>query len=265
MMMVMNDLRKKKIKKYVEFFLTKIKILYAQRVFRFEKVNVKYMYKKVKNSKGLVIVFSACTRKGLRARYNYVKTLSGINCNRLFILDDWASDHRGSYYLGKNFQFDEEKATNALIEKFIAQQDNNKTIFCGSSKGGYAALNFGFKHKNAIIIAGGPQYHLYQYLKAGNETALTHIMGEYSEEKALTIDNYLKNVIINNSHSNSPCIHLHYSDQEHTYTEHIADLLADLKNNNCIFDCDVAKYTNHSDISLFFPDYLKKTITEEIQ
>lgn len=262
--MPMNDLHKKKIKKYIEFFLTKIKIIYAQRIFHFEGVKVKYMYKKVKDSKALLIVFSACTRNGLRARYNYVKTLSGVACNRLFILDDWASDHRGSYYLGKNFTFDEEKATNALIDKIIKMQSTSKVMYCGSSKGGYAALNFGLQHKNSIIISGGPQYHLYKYLKAGNEAALNHIMGNYSDAKAAAIDNHLKNVIEKDDDSGSQVIYLHFSDQEHTYSEHIADLLEELKKKDFVIIEDVAKYTNHSDISLYFPDFLINTVNKEI-
>lgn len=261
----MNDLRKKKIKKYIEFFITKIKIMYAQRVFRYENVKVKYMYKKVKNSKALVIVFSACTRNGLKARYNYVRTLKGMNCNRLFILDDWASDHRGSYYLGKDFRFDEEKATNNLIDKFIGLQDTSKILYCGSSKGGYAALNFGLQHENAIIISGGPQYHLYKYLKAGNEAALKHIMGEYSDEKALAIDNHLKNVIEKDDYSASQVVYLHFSDQEHTYSEHISDLITELEKKDFQLNKDVAKYTNHSEISLYFPDFLVSTIKKEIE
>lgn len=260
----MNELRKKKINKYIEFVLTKFKILYAQRVFHYDGVKVKYMYKKVKNSKALIIVFSSCTRKGLKARYNYVKTLRNFECNRLFILDDWASDHRGSYYLGKNFQFNEEKATNALIDRFIQIQPESKVLFCGSSKGGYAALNFGLQHKDAIVISGGPQYHLYQYLKNGNEAALNHIMGDYSKEKAELIDDHLRNVIEKDDFSSSQKVYIHFSDQEHTYTEHIQDLLFDLSEKEIQLEKDISKYTDHSEISLYFPDFLKKTIEKVI-
>ena len=56
---------------------------------------------------GSIIVFSSCTRKGIRARYNYVRTLKEVPCNKLFLLDDFASDHRGSFYLGSNMKFEE--------------------------------------------------------------------------------------------------------------------------------------------------------------
>lgn len=260
----MNEITKKKIKKYYEFILTKIKILFSQKTFTDGKVRVKYMYKSVKNSKALIIVFSACTRKGVKARYNYVKTLSDFDCNRLFILDDWAADHRGSFYLGENFEFTEEKATNALIDKFVTLQKTDKVIFCGSSKGGYAALNFGLQRPNALIIAGGPQYHLYQYLKAGNEAALEHIMGEYAKEKAMIIDNRLKHVIENDKFADTQSIYLHYSDKEHTYHEHIADLIMDIGEKGIRLKKDIADYSDHSLISLFFPDFLKKTIAEII-
>lgn len=260
----MKEITKKIIRKYYEFIITKVKILFSQRVFTDGKVCVKYMYKSVKNSKGLVIVFSACTRKEIKARYNYVKTLNGLECNRLYILDDWGADQRGSYYLGENFEFTEEVATNLLIDKFIAMQKKDKVIFCGSSKGGYAALNFGLQRMNALIVAGGPQYHLYQYLRAGCETTLEHIMGNYSDEKAIAIDNHLKNQIENDLYANTQSVFLHYSNQEHTYVEHICDLIKDLSNKGISLEQDVADYTEHSAISLFFPDYLRKKISEII-
>ena len=138
----MSDKAKRIIRKYYEFFITKFKILREQKIFNYENVKVKYMLKEEKEADALTIVFSACTRKGLKARYNYVKTLDGIPSNRLYILDDYAKDHRGSYYLGSDFQFNEEKATDALIKQIIAVLKPKKLIFCGSSKGGYAALNF---------------------------------------------------------------------------------------------------------------------------
>ena len=77
----MIDKARRVIRKYVEFIITKIRILWEQKIFRHEDVTVKYILKKKKTADTLVIVFSACTRKGLKARYNYVKTLNNLNCN----------------------------------------------------------------------------------------------------------------------------------------------------------------------------------------
>lgn len=71
-----------------------------------------------------------------------MRTLSRLNCSRLHILDDYAKDGRGSYYLGADFTFGEERAAEALIQKIIRELSPRKVIYCGSSKGGYAALDF---------------------------------------------------------------------------------------------------------------------------
>ena len=78
----------KKIKKYVEFTSTLIKQKITQKTWEISvgEGKLKYMLDTVKESKDLVIVFSACTRSGIPARYNYVRTLKDFRCNKLFIL-----------------------------------------------------------------------------------------------------------------------------------------------------------------------------------
>ena len=90
----MSDKAKRIIRKYYEFLVTKFKILHEQKIFGYENVKVKYMLKEDDEADTLIIVFSACTRKGLKARYNYVKTLDGIPSNRLYILDYYAKNQR---------------------------------------------------------------------------------------------------------------------------------------------------------------------------
>lgn len=252
---------KKVISKYFEFLLTKVKILYEQKKYEHNGVTVKYLLKEEKGIDTLVIVFSSCTRKGLKARYNYVRTLEGLKCNRLHILDDYAEDGRGSYYLGRNFTFNEEKATDALIEMIVNKLRPRKVVFCGSSKGGYAALNFGLKRECTHIIAGGPQYFLASYLKgAENSCTYRYIVGENSEEKERLVEYYLQEKIRNNPHIDTQKIYLHYSTEEHTYKEHICFLLRELRARGYSVLEDVESYANHSEISYYFPDFLKKTI-----
>ena len=256
----MIDKARRVIRKYVEFIITKIRILWEQKIFRHEDVTVKYILKKKKNAETLVIVFSACTRKGLKARYNYVKTLNNLKCNRLYILDDYAKDCRGSYYMGRDFRFNEEVAVTELINKIITELVPEKIVFCGSSKGGYAALNFGMKFDDSHMVVGGPQYFLTDYLKQGNEFTLEHIIGESTLEKEHKLNVYLREKIQGNDKKATQKIYLHYSNKEHTYEEHIKDMLTDLK--VCGYDVteDIADYANHSDISYYFPDFLRKQI-----
>ncbi len=262
----MIDKARRIIRKYVEFIITKVKILWEQRVFVHKNVKVKYILKKKENTDTLAIVFSACTRKGLRARYNYVKTLNGLDCNRLYILDDYGEDHRGSYYMGENFQFNEEVATKALIEKIIAEIGAKKLVFCGSSKGGYAALNFGMDFPDSRMVIGAPQYYLTSYLlDSENLFTLKHILGDRSAKKDETLEYYLRNKIEKNPNKTSQKIYLHFSDKEHTYEEHIKHMIKDMEEKGYQLETDVADYTNHSDLSYYFPDFLKKHIKNIIE
>ena len=260
----MQGKTKKVISKYYEFITTRIKLVFLQKKFRSGNVTLKYILQKEKNSHALIVVFASCTRFGLKARYNYMRTLGGIKANKLFILDDFASDHRGSYYMGENCTFSEEKATLDLIGHISETRGINKVICCGSSKGGYAALNFGLRIPNSTIISGGPQYHLGIYLiKSTNTACLEHIVGDVTgenDEKVLMLNDRLKNLIYEKAGDRSQSIYLHFSDQEHTYREHIKDLLDDLTKCGFNVQCDIAKYENHSDISYYFPDFLLKTL-----
>lgn len=252
----------KKGKKYIEYIHTKFILLLRQKKFYSNRVCMKYMLEEAPSSV-LIVVFSAFTRKGLKARYNYVRTLKDTPQNKLFILDDFAKDKRGAYYIGHDMGFEEEKATIDLIKFIQGKVGAKKILFCGSSKGGWAALNIGLQFPNANIIAGGPQYILGQYLKdSDNLDALEHIAGQVTEEKVKIINNYLKNRIQNNRYKQSQHIFLHYSNQEHTYREHIQFLLADLKEQGYHLQEDVADYADHSDISYYFPDYLCRMAAE---
>jgi len=257
---------KRIVRKYREYLYTKIKILKEQKIFRYKGVKVKYILKEADGADTLAVVFSACTRKGLRARYNYVKTLDGMKCNRLYILDDYAKDHRGSYYIGGNFKFDEEAATRALIQKMMEDLKPVKIVFCGSSKGGYAALNFGTEFPNAIMIVGAPQYFLKTYLlEHKNFHTIKHILGERTEEKDTVLEFYLKNKLRKNKNIQSQTVYFHFSDKEHTYEEHIVHMLKDMEEMDYRVAKDIANYTNHSDVSYYFPDFLKKNLATIIE
>lgn len=94
----------KKVKKYAEYLITKIRVVFKQRKYLYDNTVIKYMYEN-RRRKDLIIVFSSCTRKGIKARYNYVRTLKNMELDQLFILDDYGIDGRGIYYLGKGMDF----------------------------------------------------------------------------------------------------------------------------------------------------------------
>src|SRR5690606_37821366 len=90
-----------------------------EKVFNGER-KIKYVFQKTfRKTNRLVIVFSAFSAKGKPPSYNYVRTLEGIGCNKLFILDDFGS--RVSYYLCENKDFSIERSVISLIEKIVKE------------------------------------------------------------------------------------------------------------------------------------------------
>ncbi|KFI88042.1 EpsK [Bifidobacterium reuteri DSM 23975] len=258
----------KKLSKYIEFATTLLKQAVQERRFKYGNTTLKYMYQPCKGSDRLLVVFSACTRRGIPARYNYMRTLKDVPVNRLFILDDFGEDHRGGYYLGAYPDFEMEKATKALIDKFIARREISKVCFGGSSKGGWAALNFGVQYAGhglgAEIITGAPQYWLGTYLQApGGMVTLRSIAAENINDLPAVyeaLNNHLKRRIEENRFAHEQTIYIHYSEREHTYKDHIRDLIVILRNKGYILIEDVQEYENHGDVSLYFPKFFVKAV-----
>ena len=57
-------------------------------------------------------------------------------------------------------------------------------------------------------------------------------------------------------------IYLHYSDSEHTYDEHIRYLCGDLTGKGYHFSQDIAHYKEHGEISLYFPEFLLRSVED---
>ena len=249
--------------KYYEYVITKIKVLWEQKSFGHKGIDVKYLYKMEKDSDTLAIIFSACTREGLKARYNYVRTLEGIKCNRLYILDDFGPDGRGSYYLGHMPEFMEQKATIALVNRFIRVTNPAKVLFCGSCKGGYAALNIGSRFKNSTIIVGEPTYRIATEFQLAKEL-MEYWMGEINEKNINLIDYHLAKQLEGNEYKDSQTIHIFYSTQDEYIERHTKPLLADIHRLGYEVYEQTAEFKAHADLGLYFSDYLKEKVKENI-
>ena len=251
------------IKKYYEYIHTKIKVLFEQKKFYYDGITLKYMYKEKKDTDSLVIIFSACTREGIAARYNYVRTLEGIDCNRLYVLDDFGEDGRGSYYLGHMPEFREQEATIALIQSFIDKLNPKKIIFCGSCKGGYGALNIGSRFKDAIIVIGEPTYRIATEFQMAHGL-MRYWMGEVYESNKEYIDYYLTRQLQNNKFKDSQKIYMFYSDCDEYVERHTKPLLEDLIKCGYFLCEETADFKLHADLGLYFSDYLKRKVKEII-
>lgn len=224
-------------------------------------VEVKYILEKnTGNNAPFTVVFSAFPREGMKATYNYLKTLGNYKANKLFILDDYGHEHRGAYYLAEQGDFRIEVAIDELIEKMRRNLKPKKTVFIGTSKGGFAALYYGLKCDVDYIIAGAPQYKLGNYLSDVplKKPILESIMGNHSQE-SITLLNSLLPAVIKKYNGNCR-VFLHYSTQEHTYDEHIATLIDDLNANEISLEQDECQYKEHQEVSRYFPPYLLETV-----
>lgn len=256
-----------KLIKYIEYVQTLVYKKYYERKIKYKQTTLKYIFHKSPKSKTLIVVFSACTRVGIPARYNYMRTLNDVKCNKLFILDDFGEDHRGGYYLGRYPDFEYEQATLFLLRQVIEDNQIEKCYFVGSSKGAYAALNFGLQlNIDTIgrgIIIGAPQYFLGKYLSApANRATLMSMLGSDADNEDVInmLNDRLKSLFESNFNGYKQPIYLHYSQNEHTYIDHIKDMIIDLKNEGYNLHEDVGNYTNHWDVSIYYPKYLLKIL-----
>lgn len=248
-----------KINKLIDVLKTKAYMKFKQKEYKGNKYNVKYVLEK-KNSDKLLIVFTACTKKGQKARYNYIRTVEKYDYNKLFILDDFGFDNRGAYYLGKNKDFKIEEDVRNLIESVAKNLNIKEEVYIGSSKGGYAALYFGIERKNSIIIIGAPQYNLGNYLSIPNhKEILEYIMGDTSKESIDILNKLMKDKLTNNRENNNK-IYLHYSSEEETFNSDLKFLVDYLNENKLNVSYDKKYYKNHSELTKFFPEYIKSIL-----
>ncbi|GAB1809840.1 accessory Sec system protein Asp2 [Priestia megaterium] len=251
----MNMIKRAVSKSYMKFELQK------EKEFHSEKCTLKYLSIKKKKSDKLLVIFSGFPSPNQNAVYNYVLKFRNLNCNKLYILDDFGSDKKGSYYLGENKDFFIEKAVKDLIASISSEMGVKKEniITCGSSKGGYAALYFSYKYNYGAAVAGAPQILLGDYLTAPHhEHIINYIMGANTESEVEYLNNLLFETI--ESSEKPPYTSIHISKNEHHYQNHVSHLFDFMKSKGIKYSADIASYNEHNDIGLHFPSYAINTI-----
>lgn len=258
---VLQKILSKIINKFYRLYI----IVFEKKFYDGDK-RIKYMFVR-KKSKKLVVVFSGFASRKNNPTYNMVKTLNGVKINKLFILDDFGYEKKGSYYLGENGEFFVPKLVSDLINE-IKKNQNIEEIFCvGSSKGGSAAIYFGLKHNVDHIIAGAPQYFIGNYLSS-NDTllkSLYSITGNTDEKSISLLNRVIRDEIVDYTGEYKPKITIHYSKNEHTYSNHVSFLLTDLKKFGFSVDEDIQKYSDHADVAMYFPTLCKNILKERCE
>ena len=250
----------RKISKAIDLLKTKYKMARKQKIYQGKKYKVKYILEENKNSEVLLVLFTSCTVKGQKARYNYMRTVENYDVNKLFILDDFGFDGRGAYYLGKDKDFKIVEDVKSLINSICNKIKPKKEVYIGSSKGAYGALYFALDRKNTYVIAGAPQYMLGNYLNLpGHKEILEYIMGNTCEE-SIEYLNVLMKKKLEESTKNNTKIFLHYSSEEETYESDLKPLVNEINKLNYDCEFDVMKYNSHAELTKYFPKYIQNCI-----
>lgn len=221
---------------------------------------IRYILKENRKSDTLIVCFSGFGNNG-SAKYNYIKTLQPVKCNQLFILDNFGYKKQGSYYLGENGKFFLPDMISNLIQEIQSKRNIKHILMIGSSKGGTAALYYAIKLSADACIIGAPQYRIGDYLNTDDHISiLKGIMGNIDTESIERL-NVLLYESISLAKPKKPLVYIHYSPKEHTYPEHIRDLLVDLKRNSyTVYQDANYDYTDHKSVAKYFPQYLHKIL-----
>lgn len=246
--------------KSIKSLFIRLYIKIKEKKFEYKNKRVKYLFRN-RNSNKLIVVFSGFAGRNVKAKYNLVRTLSKNKESQLFILDDFGFMNVGSYYLGDNMELWRDEVIIRLINKFSQKDIIKKVIFCGSSKGGSAALLYGFKMDADYIIAGSPQYDILKYLSQNEYhlKILEAIVGNNQNNKECLTG--ILNKTISNSKKIS-VVKLLISSLEESYTIDVSHLINDLKSNNIKVSIDDMKFNSHDEIGIFFPSYLLECLAD---
>lgn len=215
----------------------------------------KYAFKKG-DSDDLLVFFSGFGEHYEKGLYNYIRSSQSINKNKLWILDNDGFCHAGTYYLGENFETSNSRSL--VIEIINKYAKNKKLVCCGSSKGGSAALIFGFLCHASSIIVGSPQYYIGDYLEE-NDFYLEVKKSICSDNNATEkLNSVLRDLIFNGNHFPKVC--LLYSSKERHYQDQLLPLIEDLKKSGIVLTLKDGEYPNHQDVGKYYPAFLKSNL-----
>ena len=223
-----------------------------------DAVDIKYLFKSGQTRKLLVIFSGFNSPEATRQlSYNHIRTLSGLNCNKLYILDN--PEPRGSYYIGNITEKKQEKSVISLINHYMKtlNLDYSDIISCGSSKGGTAAIYFGYKYSFGNIISGGPQIYINKYLEMFDHTksTLEFMIGDKSNCEKL--DEQILSILQPKMKTK---LQLFSSKSDWQYESHIIPFIEKLNQNKLDYELTMSDYPSHGEIGSYFALFLKRKL-----
>lgn len=241
----------------IQRIIKKVYIAFLLLFFQQKKGRQVYLFKKNKHSDLLFVFFSAFGKKLKKGGYNYVWSARKLKANKLWIRDRFGYRGVGSYYLGTDFP--DVSFQREIIDIISQYRHNKKMFFCGTSKGGTAALYYGFLMNADSIIIGSPQYLVGDYLAQNNYHSMIAKSICPLDNRKVLLNSFLKETICKNSFTGS--INLLFSSKEDSYNVHLESLISDLSRFNLnTFD---ALYTNHNEVAYFYPKYIYTILTNK--
>lgn len=227
---------------------------------------IKYIFFEEADSNKLVIMFQAINKD---PTYNYIGSLADKKVNRLYIKDDYGGDEatKSSYYIGQNKDLSIAISTQKLIKVIVKKYNikSGNTIFCGSSKGGFAALYHGYKFGAGHIIPGGPQILLGDYLYINSPNSVRYgifrsIVGDFTKENKEWANSLLYNAL-KSSKSPYPKTKIHIGNKEPHYEEHVVPFMEWVKELAIPnVELDLQDYSTHEELAKYYPIFLEKEI-----
>ena len=227
---------------------------------------IKYLLYPDQSSQYLVVIFQAINRQ---PTYGYIGTLRNCRVNKLYIKDDYGDDPatRSSYYVGRSRSFDIANATQRLLSNAVQDLgiERSRCIFCGSSKGGFAAIYHGYKFGAGTVLAGGPQILLGDYLNSRSKEPVHHgilryLAGDTSHESVSWANSLIRQVITESAPP-YPNVTIHVGDKEPHYRKHVLPFLSMCASTGIgRVEVETADYSTHADLAKHFPIFLRNKI-----
>lgn len=209
----------------------------------------------------LVVLFSSLGNEksdNLDERFPYT-LLSGLrfyNCRKIYIKDNIGEI--GCYHLGLNGNFDVQDAIVEFLKKKIKRYKlkPENIILLGNSKGGYTSLLFGHLLNVGNIMAGVPQFKLYNYIKK-YKPFLNYILPEEVTPQVKRFYNSYLGKIISNSEYH-PDIYMITSKNDKTYTTDALPLIEKIKKHNS----RIYVYENNNDFITMHNQVIPNSMNE---
>ena len=205
----------------------------------------------------LIVVFSGFGTPGAayQIAYHYMRTLKDIDCNKLFILDNYGP--RGCYYLGEGGTFEVETSVASLITYYINKYDIKlkNTIAAGSSKGGSSALYFGLKYNFGHIIIGAPQIFIGDYVTSTSKETADFMFGvDHGKD---IVEKYDRLIPLQLNKEIIPTISILSGKKDVQYDLHVVPLIKMCEQNNIHVDLELVDQINrHGDIPIYYTKFL---------